>query len=344
VIAGGLLLGLRKPWAATTVFVGGCLAARLLAQTPTPGEGVAEWIKTLEDPAHYAASARALVARGKDAKPALLQVARKGQSLVQRGFAIACLAEIGGQELDEEFRLLEEGQQPDLVKNWAAAGRIKIAQSADQLIRILPLQDTFPALRRPIEMALARHVRDIPLPQLLELANKNPNLQQTLAQSILASGPKALAAVMLHGKDAQSRQTAAGYLGTLANQGDATVVKTVLEAYRFDPEAQAVPWQGGPLYVPALAWNKETAHKLVDELIRWDVWCDHHDRAQEVVQVENNLRSLQLWNALGTNPNGIWSLRGAAAWLGAWKGVAGQEAVDAILRQQHLSKVPKYKT
>ena len=69
---------------------------------------------------------------------------------------------------------------------------------------------------------------------------------------------------MTQSQDNDIRRIAAGYLGALANQGEATaVVEQVVEQLQFDVSADEVPWQGGALFVPSIQWSQDDARSLV---------------------------------------------------------------------------------
>ena len=55
-----------------------------------------------------------------------------------------------------------------------------------------------------------------------------------------------------------------------------------------------MPWEGGPLFVPALQWKREDARDLAWELLAWMVFAERRDLGNLHSQIQNNLRSLQL--------------------------------------------------
>ena len=272
---------------------------------------------------------------------ALNAVAAKGDNLTQRGWAIAALGDIEGQDVDEMLlQIHSDGGQPMLVRTWAAAGRVKMAKSAAGLIEKAALIQQFPALGRPIGMRLVEQLSadsgGASAEGILSVTLQVPTLQQALIPAILALGPDKLTVALTTAKDQNVRRQAAAYLGTLAGQGDATVAQSVIKAYAFDPKAKDVTWQGGPLFLPGIAWQKEDARALVGNLIRWHLWCDRNGRAAEKTQIHNNIRSLGLANSAGYQSPG-WEEAGSVPWLAVWGKTMGREELEAILEEQSVS-------
>ena len=174
---------------------------------------------------------------------------------------------------------------------------------------------------------------------LIGLGFQVPNLSQTLAAPILAKGPEALAQAMATAKNQATRRQAAGFLATLALQGRNDVASAVTAAYQFDPESRAIPWRGGPLFVPAISWKKTEAHDLARNLIKWFVFCERYDLNAEKRQLHNNLRSIQLARAAGYRPASTPALD---EWLKAWKQAYGTSELSEILQEQGIAKEPKY--
>ena len=143
---------------------------------------------------------------------------------------------------------------------------------------------------------------------------------------------------MTTAKEQEVRRQATAYIGTLAQNGDKTVGKAVADAYKFDPDAKAAPWSGGPLYVPGIQWNKDDATLLVDNLIAWHLWCDRNKKASEQQQIYNNLRSIGLSRVVGyQTPQNT-----TVAWLMSWGKVVGREGIEKILKEQGVEDEAKY--
>jgi hypothetical protein len=176
---------------------------------------------------------------------------------------------------------------------------------------------------------------------LLSVTMRVPNLQQALTPAIMAMGAEKLTTALTTAQDQNVRRQAAAYLGTLAAQGDNAVSRGVIGAYRFDIEAQDVPWRGGPLFLPGLNWQKEDARALVGNLVRWHLWCDRKGRAEEKKQIHNNIRSLSLAQAAGYQSPG-WQDADTLAWLRVWGNAVGRDEIEAILKEQGEQDNKKY--
>ena len=271
--------------------------------------------------------------------------------LASRGWTIAALANIPGQDVDELLLEIQDSSNvPVLIQTWAAAARIDRCGSAAALIEKAALISRFPALSRPIGKRLVNHLQvggdRVPLERLLAISIRTPQLRPDLSPIIIARRPAELVLVMQRAQDADVRRQAAAYLGTLAASGNASgVASAIASAFAFDSAASDVPWQGGPLFIPGIEWQlqSESARQLVDQLIRWMVWCDCHGRAAEQVQIHNNLRSLNLARAVGYQSPG-WHTANTVTWLRAWRTLVGNASIKAMLAQQQVANNPRYRT
>ncbi len=293
------------------------------------------------------AAVEALVTRGEAAVPELIGAAVEGSDLTSRGWAIVALGRIGGKQAEATIlKLSEDPKQPPLVKTWAAAARIGLAADLDAIVKLVPLTAQMPSLGRPlskrVEAIVARGNLDAD--KLLILAANNYQLQQQLVEPILSLGAPALLQAMAHSKDQNARATAAGYVGTIAQrQGKAaneTIGLEVIKLYKFDPAAKAVPWEGGPLYVPNIGWDKQMARALVEGFISWYLWAELNQAKPEQSKISHNLNSLGLANVLGYQPE--WQDQGVQRWLTIWKGIAGADGLRKLLAQQKVDQDPRY--
>ncbi|MBL4849717.1 MAG: hypothetical protein JKY65_29665 [Planctomycetes bacterium] len=302
-------------------------------------------IAKLSDPAEAEAAVDRLVKSwGKAAVPHLLGEALEGQSMSARGWAIVALSEIGGPDVVKRLdEMRQDPKLPKLVQTWAAAGRIRLATSTSELQRLSSIAAQHPAVARPIALRLIEASGDDPdaLGTILELASRHPVLHPALKKAITARGSKGLIKVLVTHSNQSTRRIAASYLGLLASRGDKTVASGVIAAYGFDRKAASVPWKGGPLFLPGIAWSKDDARALVAELVRWVVWSEVHNRADLLRQLHNNLRSIGLANVAGYRPN--WSNQSAKGWLTSWKAVVGQAGIDAILKEQGLESDGRFR-
>lgn len=281
----------------------------------------------------------------------LMQIAGSTGPLAQRGWAIAALAEIAGQDIDESLLKIHASEsEPMLVRTWAAAARVAMSRSAEALVEKAQLVTLFPALGRPIGMRLIEQTTKddahVSAETLLIASIRVPQLQQSLTPAILAAGPEELVGAMQSAQDQQVRRQAAAYLATLAANGgkDNQQVQTrVVAAVAFAPDAQDVPWRGGPLFIPGLNWDQSHARELVGNLIAWHLWCDLHSRSEEQRQIHNNLRSLQLARVAGYQSPGFREVD-TATWLRTWRQVVGAEGIEKILKDQNAQNDPRFQT
>lgn len=276
----------------------------------------------------------------------LKQVVRSEESLTQRGWAIAALSAIGGQDVDEFLLdVHEDPYQERIVRTWAAAARVAMPRSVNGLIEKAQLIQKFPALGRPVGLRIVQAMQSegeqVDASTLVRATLRVPELQTALAPAILAFGPEKLAQLATNADDNDVRRMAAAYLATMANEGESQAVAAqVIAAISFQPQSEHPPWQGGALFLPGISWGKEEAQELVGQLVRWMVWCDTHGDRESVQQIENNLRSIQLANAAGYQI--AWDEDGVRSWLLAWGKVVGRDEIRTILAEQKLLDDRRY--
>ena len=276
----------------------------------------------------------------------LYAIASKGEDRAHRGWAIAAMAEIGGQDVDEWLlNIHADTSQEKVVRTWAAAARVSMTRTIAGLVEKAQLVREFPALGRPIGMRLVEAMKseeDFSVEDVIEVTNKVPTLQQALAASILSAGEKELTKTMLIAEDQNVRRLAAGYLGALSNQGKGKeVAAAVVEAVKFDVQAGAVPWEGGPLFVPGIQWGKEDAKALAANLVKWFLWSDINKKDANKRQIHNNIRSLNLARAAGYQSPG-WNDVGIVQWLQAWGRAFGKAEIEEILKEQGVLDNRRY--
>ncbi len=347
-LAGLALSTRRKRSVAISLLIAGLVAGagvNALAQEKKEDEKptIRELLNDLSHKEKAEAAVAQLIKRGNEAKEQLEGEAIEGNDLTRRGWAIVALGEIGGDDVNALFtKIHQDEKQPMLVRTWAAAGRVSMVDTADQLTSLAPLAQQFPAVGRPIGMRLVEKLTEgegASAEGLLSVSLKVPQLQASLAPAILAAGAEKLTAAMTGAKEQDVRRQAAAYLATLAQQGAKDdVAKAVVKIYAFDPMAKEVPWNGGPLWVPGIAWDKENGKALVGDLIKWHLWCDLNKKSAEQNQIQNNIQSIQLARTVGYQPAG----GGTVPWLQAWGKVVGKEELQAILKEQGVDDNAKY--
>ncbi len=348
-------LVLRRPKAALLIAIlFGLFAGTAFGREPGTFIQQDEWIARLDSSktAHVAIKEiREFAAESDDNRETviaeLLEVVKTDESLPKRGWAIAALAEIGGQDVDEYLlNVHADEKQKTIVRTWAAAARVSMTRTVNGLIEKASLIPQFPALGRPIGIRIVEQLTkdssQADPEKVLAVTQQVPQLQSALAPTIMAFGAGQLTNVMLHAKDQNVRRTAAGYLGALAQQGEAeNVAGIVSKELAFDNMAEIVPWNGGPLFLPGIGWSQKDARNLVGQLIRWNLWCDIKGKSEEQKQIHNNIRSLGLAQAAGYQSPG-WNEVACTAWLQAWGALVGRTEIKAILEEQGVSDQGDY--
>ena len=333
----------------------GILAGSAMAnETATTATGSDDMIAQLETSKTAKGAIESIVSFSKESEANrekmikdLLGVSKTDESITKRGWAIAALGEIGGQDVDEYLlNLHADENQKRVVRTWAAAARVANTRTVNGLMEKANLIQTFPALGRPIGMRIVEKMtsdsESADPEKVMAVTQKVPQLQTALAPMIVAFGPEKLGNVMLSAKDQNVRRIAAGYMGTVAQQGAADdVAKTTISQLTFDSSATTVPWSNGPLFVPGIKWSKEDATSLVGSLVRWHLWCDVNGKAQEQQQIHNNIRSLGLARAAGYKSPG-WNKGDCKAWLQSWGEVVGKAGIEQILQEQNVLGSGKY--
>lgn len=310
---------------------------------------VRKLIARLSDAEKADRTVAALVALGDEAVPLLSGEAIEGNDLERRGWAIACLAEIGGAEAAATLRRVHrDPQQSMLVRTWAAAGSLAMMESMKEIVENAPLLQQFPALERPFGLRILAELDRTNQPaspeKLLQLSLTFPLLQSAIAPRLRDIEAAELTTAMATAEDQNVRRQAAAYLAAIAWQGPKRhqeVSQAIVEQCRFDGEATDVPWSGGPLFVPAVAWNQRHGRQLVGDLIRWHLWCDRHDKLEEKTQIHNNIRSWTLAQAAGYQSPGFQEVD-TVAWLTVWREAMGRDEVQEILREQGVVDDDKY--
>jgi HEAT repeat protein len=210
----------------------------------------------------------------------LIGEAVEGNDYNRRGWAIACLADIGSKEAVQSLtRIMDDSDTPDLVKMWSGAALTRI---------------------RGVDA-----IKDLML-----AAAKDPSRKQALAGLLLgmrAGAVRPLTTIMLTGETNQERQQATAWLGTLDQRLRGGIVRKVLNdalAYSAGQAKEGVPWAGGALYLPRSAWTTREAWDMTRNLLCWLVWSEEHGKKDIATQLQNNLRDLSWRNGVGFRQGG----------------------------------------
>lgn len=296
-------------------------------------------IRALGHPQSAAEAREKLASLGKPALGSLQDAALLSTDPVVQGWAVEVISHIDDERADRTLELIHGRENVSkLVRTWAAAARVRSANSLESLAELSQLASTFPALKRPLGLRAAELVGpNSSAAELITLANATPALAQAFGPAILSKGAPPLMDIVLRGTEDPLRRTAAGYVGALGGQGQ-RVAKIVAAHYAFTPNPKGVPWQGGALYVPNLTWQKEDARVLVSHLIEWHLYCDLKGLSGEQRQLYNNLRSIQLYRPAGltqvhNNTHGL---------LHALSGIIGRDKVQSMLARHGAGSNPRY--
>ena len=309
-----------------------------------PWDEIGSYVDGLATPDARDGALASLAAIGDRAVPRLLSEILENDSLIVRGWCSIALVRIDTQQSRLGLAVIEASSAPDLVRTWATAGRIALAEPGGELVSLSEKALTNPALQRPLAArwltVLAEDGADT-VEDVLRAASTSWPLQQTVLPLVLQRGAEPLLEAMVTSEDQEVRRLAAGSLAALAQQGDPEVAHLVLDAYAFQPRAEDVPWSGGPLFVPGLAWGGPEAKELVRELLAWLIWCDRRGRDGDARAIHNNLYGIGLANAAGyALPSG-----GGVdldAWILSIGRALGREEIRRLLEEQRLLGFDRY--
>jgi hypothetical protein len=324
----------------------GIAFAITLAGSTASAESTESLLSKLADDKKAEAAVAKLVKKGKSAVDDILDDIADTEDSKRRGWAIIALAEIGGKKADKGLTQIHNNtSMPMLVRTWAAAARVEIADTTEDLFALAQLASQFPAVQRPLGLRIGATLENVKGPKaaerLLKAQTQFPNLRNSLQASILKLTKKQLLHAMFTSDDNNVRRTAAAYIGSKASKDDG-VGKMIAKAYRFKKGAEDVPWKGGALFLPGIKWSKADSTKLVDNLVRWYLWAEINSRDDIKQQLHNNLRSIQLGRAAGYSSPG-WNQGGVDPWLRTWGGVIGKKKLRSLLSQQGVRWKSRYR-
>ncbi len=290
-----------------------------------------------------------LVNQDQKALPRLVKLVQNNENKLRvRGWGIVALSRIDGEKATKTlYKLKKDGSHSRMIRTLAAAALVRRSDSMDDLEPKLDWAEEFPSLLRPIRLTLKRLNKGNRFrvdTHLVRLASRNRTLRNLLDETIVGFGAKRLAKVLLDARGISVRRTAAAFLGSIARQnGAGSVISSLMERLKFRTGAENVPWEGGPLFLPGVQWQKvkKKAGKLVHTLIEWKVWvAERNDLDKKKIdgQINNSLFNAGLRQAVG-HPRMRLS---AVEWLRVWRRLAGPLAVRKILLKQGLTNKKPY--
>lgn len=274
----------------------------------------------------------------------LILDARSGETLVSRGQAIVELTLHRQDEVRELLRSLWDNDSDPLVRAWAGAARIALADTGSDLCALTMKHRKDAVLARPLAQrwqALMAEGVDLSLEDAFEALSGDQVLMGKVLPLLLAQDLEAFVALMTSSPNQQVRLQAAGALASLGQGGEGNLARMILRTYRFDPDAERVPWTGGPLYVPGLTWTRGQARQLAGDLVAWMLWCDHRADQDAKQQIVNNLVSIGIAHVAGyASPGGTVDV---VPWLRSWAQCAGRAEVERMLALQGLEGEERFR-
>ncbi|MCB9895702.1 MAG: DUF2330 domain-containing protein [Planctomycetes bacterium] len=336
--AGAILLTLGFAFAAGTTSI----KAKDVAAPPDVDPETQALLAQLHDAGKASAAVDKLVAQGEKSVPGLIVMAFTSEQPAPQGWAIAALAEIGGEGVDRKLSVLhEDTTKSELVRTWAAAARVQLTSDTKQLVELARMASSMPALGRPIAKKLVEGGGDNSAEALIGLSLTVPSLTTALQPAIMELSAEDLARAMTTAHEQNVRYYAASYLGGKFQAGDKTVPQAVIDVYAWNKDAKKAPWDGGALYVPGINWSKEDGSALVRNLLEWGVWCERKEKTNEFGQIHNNLCSLGLAQAVGYQIN--WNNRDITGWLVTCGRALGKGVIEELLKSQGVEEEKRYK-
>jgi hypothetical protein len=274
--------------------------------------------------------AATMVAKGDQSVAQLLAVARDKSHPVAQGRAIMALSEVGSTMAEAGLALVGSStKQSTLVRTWAVAGRMQMAATTSDLFALENMTRTFPATRRPwlkrFRVLLAAGDAD----SIMAAVARVPELRGEMQDLMRGLPAKKLLSVMLTSNNQQTRQTAASVLGT---KKAGTVAALVAKSLRFNKNAKALPWKGGALFMPGIAWPSKSAKQVASHLLRWMIWSEKKNDNQGMRVAANNLMNTSLAKAAGYKAVSGQLGYSTVFWIGLWTKEFGAKEANRVMK------------
>lgn len=293
---------------------------------------VSKIIDEIQAGSDRAAAIRSIRELGDDSVQALIDVVRIDSNIARRGWAVICLNELNSAKSTAALdRIINAPELPHLIHTWAAAARVDDMTHVEDLQQFAGLCNQYPALRRPFLLQIERMAPEQDSVELYEhlltFMVTDYRMQQSLAPVMLKASPGQLAQILMKSRNIDVRRQAAAWLATQKQHGNTQVNNLLTSALRFTRDAKTVPWANGPLFLPAVRWNRKEALALGDELTAWFVWCAANQQPEEIQKIKTALSSIQLMQAAGYR-NLSDNLND---WLTTWERVTGADAMAKLM-------------
>jgi hypothetical protein len=346
-VAAVVIVGVRRRWARGTwlMLVAGLLIGTVFVSssraevTASDSEFVEHYLdhflKRFQDSSTREQSLADLRELGNPVLDALVRRAREDKEMARRGWAVVCLSELRSKEaVDRLHGLAADGCLPQLVRSWCAAALYKQATSVEQLVGYAgsPVPLANGELHRPFQLRLSELLEEeesTDLSTLLLLSSSYPFLNSTTIPLVRTHGEKAIVHELLTNSKIQVRSQAAGVLGAIGAQAEdqANVARLMIESLAFASDRKTVPWHGGPLFLPGIAWKVEDGQRAIEHLLSWWLWCEKREQQGEINVIANNLWAF-------SQPAGVVH-HGQALdpWLFDWGRRVGSENLEQQIQQ-----------
>jgi hypothetical protein len=165
-------------------------------------------VRRLGNPSLVEKTVDQIVTLGKAAVPAMIKQSYSRDTLKQ-GWAIVCLARIGGDQAVSQLRRLHVNQaMSPLARTWSAAGMIKAVRSDEELDELSQLVALDTALSRPFVVALRQRLNKKEpgdsIDTLLMMGSRAQFLRQVLADELSTKSARPIVAAFLQSEDRSS--------------------------------------------------------------------------------------------------------------------------------------------
>lgn len=144
---------------------------------------------------------------------------------------------------------------------------------------------------------MRKSLGDKTIHEVAALAAENNTTGQVLAPVLLESSNEELADVMLQGKTAAIRRLAAGLIASRPPEEHEDVIAVITSALSYDEKRDVVPWNNGALFLPSVTYTKDSAQRLVIELVRWHAACGKKQLTSEQSKIDTALMNGTLLSA-----------------------------------------------
>ncbi len=245
-----------------------------------------------------------------------------------QGRAIIALRDRGGFQAEQALlQIARNGRHSVLARTWAIAARFQMATKSSELFGMETLTRSLPATRRTWVTQIRKLASAQTPKESLKMYSRVPELLAEVQTVMKSMSTQALIQEMMASPLSQIRQQAASMLGL---KGD-SAARGIAKALRFHKSAGAAPWQGGPLYLPSLAWKKKQAKQVANSLLRWMLWAEARQESGALRVAANNLMSTALAASAGYSSTSNSASYTTEYWLGVWAKAYGPDAVTSAL-------------